>query len=94
MKTERADLDASVLQWLREHGVRRLAVDDSDGLVTEDGVRAFCIGGLDTADETAPNRSLYLHEAYLSFEFLQHLAQVSQRDEWMQFSEGCFEVWS
>lgn len=76
MKTERADVGADSLQWLKEHGIRRLAVDDDYKLVDADGVRAFCFGGSETEDKAAPNRSMYLQEANLSFEFLQQLAQV------------------
>lgn len=76
MQTERADVGAMSLRWLREHGIRRLAVDDPYGLVYEDAVRAFCIGGAEPADKAAPNRSMYLRAAKLSFEFLQQLAQV------------------
>ena len=79
MKTELADVDDDSLQWLKEHGIRRLAVDDAFNLVDEDGVRAFCIGGPETAGEAAPERSLYLEGANLSFEFLQQLAQVCLR---------------
>ncbi|KAH7707912.1 hypothetical protein AAVH_24830 [Aphelenchoides avenae] len=75
MKTKNADVGDDSLQWLKEHGVRRLAVNDASYFVKENGVRAFCIGGRETADETAPGRSLYLHRANLSFEFLQQLAQ-------------------
>ncbi|KAH7707913.1 hypothetical protein AAVH_24831 [Aphelenchoides avenae] len=75
MKTERADVGADSLQWLKEHGIRRLAVDDDYKLVDADGVRAFCFGGSETEDKAAPNRSMYLQEANLSFEFLQQLAQ-------------------
>ncbi|KAH7716253.1 hypothetical protein AAVH_16304, partial [Aphelenchoides avenae] len=75
MKTPKADVGAWSLQWLKELGVRRLAVNNASNLVTEDGVRAFCISGPETVDEAAPNRSMYLRAANLSFEFLQQLAQ-------------------
>lgn len=73
------DIDDESLRLLKERGIRRLAVEVLyNSVVGEDAVRAFCIGEPETADTVAPDRSLFLHHADLSFEFLQQLAQVRQ----------------
>ncbi|KAH7697188.1 hypothetical protein AAVH_35731 [Aphelenchoides avenae] len=70
------DIDDESLRLLKERGIRRLAVEVLyNSVVGEDAVRAFCIGEPETADTVAPDRSLFLHHADLSFEFLQQLAQ-------------------
>ncbi|KAH7707915.1 hypothetical protein AAVH_24833 [Aphelenchoides avenae] len=74
MTAHKADVGVESMLWLKDHGIRRLAVYGAYRL-TEDAVRAFCIGGLETADEAAPNRSMYLCGTDLSFEFLQQLAK-------------------